>query len=323
MAARTIDDPKARLTTILIAPLMSCSARLPVYVLLIGAFVEPRFGPFMAGFCLVLMHLVGLIVAIPVAMFLNRFIVRGSRVPFVMEMPPYRTPQMRTVFWRMWQSGEKFLRRAGTIIFAMTIVIWALSYFPRPESVRTEALNQFAQQAAAAEETNPETVLAAVSDPDANPALAAQAENVVAGAYVEQSYLGRAGRAIQPVFAPAGFDWKITVGVLASFPAREVIVATMGIIYNLGSEVDEESGDLIGALHKARWEDGARAGQPVFTIPVVFAIMVFFALCLQCGSTVAVMARETNWGWALFGFAYMTALAWIGAVLTYQIGSLV
>jgi ferrous iron transport protein B len=128
------------------------------------------------------------------------------------------------------------------------------------------------------------------------------------------------GKAIQPIFAPAGFDWKITVGVLASFPAREVIVSTLGIIYSLGGDVDEESGDLKEALHNETWDDGPRAGQPIFNLPVVFSIMVFFALCSQCGSTLAVTAKESSWKWAAFTFFYMTALAWLGAVAVYQIG---
>jgi len=322
MATRTIDDPKARLVTILISPLMSCSARLPVYVLLIGAFIEPRYGPFWAGLSLVAMHFVGLLTAIPVAMFLNRFIIRGKRIPFVMEMPPYRPPQLRNVFWRMWQSGQKFLRRAGTVIFAMTIIIWALSYFPRPDSVAQQTTAQYCSDLAQERNISEEGVGALLDDPDSPEAQ--RLEGRIAGAYLEQSYMGRIGKAIQPIFAPAGFDWKTTVGVVASFPAREVIIATLGIIYNnLGGDVDEESDDLISAMQRARWEEGPRAGEPVFTPLVAFSIMIFFALCMQCGSTVAVIAREANWGWAVFAFGYMTALAWIGAVLVYQIGSLI
>lgn len=324
MATRTIEDPKARLVTILIAPLMSCSARLPVYVLLIGAFVEPRYGPWWAGFTLVAMHFVGLLVAIPVAMALNRWVIRGTRIPFVMEMPPYRTPQLRDVLWRMVERGGAFLRRAGTIIFAMTIIIWALVYFPRSASVEQAATQRFIDQTAA-EMALPAADVADLverNDADANDRfdeeLAARLSNSVEGAFVEHSYLGRLGRTVQPIFSPAGFDWRITIGVLASFPAREVIIATLGIIYNLGSEVDEESDTLVAAMRNARWESGPRAGEPVFTIPVAAAIMVFFALCLQCGSTVAVIARESAWKWAIFAFCYMTALAWVGAVLTYQ-----
>jgi len=297
LATRTIEDPRARLTTILVSPLMSCSARLPVYVLMIGAFIEPSYGSAVAGFSLFVMHFVGLVVAVPVAWALNRFLLGTRPQPFLLEMPPYRVPRLRDILWRMWERAREFLLRAGTIIVAMAIIIWALVYFPRPESVREKV------EAAAAFET-PDVV-----------------EKRVAAAYIEQSYLARAGRFVQPVFAPAGFDWKITVGVLASFPAREVIIATLGTIYGIGSEVDEESGDLRKILAADRWGEGPRAGQHVFSVPVALAIMVFFALCLQCGATVAVMAKESNWGWAVFAFLYMTFLAWGGAVLTYQVGA--
>lgn len=296
LATRSIEDPRARLTTILVAPLMSCSARLPVYTLMIGAFIEPAHGAAVAGLALFAMHFVGLAVAVPVAWGLNRFVLRTRPQPFILEMPPYRRPRLRDIFWRMWERAREFLVRAGTIIVAMTVIIWALVYFPRPDGVR-------------------ERIVAESAGIDA-----ALVDRRVEAALLEQSYLARAGRVLQPAFAPAGFDWKITVGVLASFPAREVIVATLGTIYGIGGEVDEESGDLRSALAADRWADGPRAGQPVFNVPVALAIMVFFALCLQCGATIAVMAKESHWGWAVFAFAYMTALAWLGAVLTYQAG---
>ena len=298
LATRTIEDPRARLTTILVAPLMSCSARLPVYVLMIGAFIEPVYGAVAAGVALFAAHLVGLVVAVPVAWGLNKFILHTRPQPFLLEMPPYRRPRLRDILWRMWERAREFLVRAGTVIVAMAVIIWALVYFPRPEGVR--------QQVVAS--------LSALNDP-------AAVERAVDAAYLEQSYLARAGRVVQPLFAPAGFDWKITVGVLASFPAREVIIATLGTIYGVGQDIDEGSGDLRSALARDLWTQGSRAGRPVFTAPVALALVVFFALCLQCGATVAVMAKEAGWGWAVFGFFYMTGLAWLGAVLTYQLGT--
>ena len=298
LATRTIEDPRARLTTILVSPLMSCSARLPVYTLMIGAFIEPAYGAAVAGFALFAMHFIGLAVAIPVAWGMNKFLLRTRPQPFLLEMPPYRRPRLRDIFWRMWERAREFLVRAGTVIVAMTVIIWALVYFPRPVEVREQT----------------EAALSVVNDP-------ASVDRAVDAAYMEQSYLARAGRALQPVFAPAGFDWKITVGVLASFPAREVIIATLGTIYGIGQDVDGESGDLRSALARDLWTHGPKTGSPVFTVPVALAIMVFFALCLQCGATVAVMAKEARWGWAVFGFVYMTLLAWLGAVLTYQLGT--
>jgi len=318
LATRTIEDPRARLLTILIAPLMSCSARLPVYVLMIGAFIAPIHGPWVAGAVLFGMHFLGLLVAMPVAWLLNRFVFRMPAQPFLLEMPPYRIPRLRDVLWRIWERVREFLVRAGTVIFAVTILLWVLLYFPRPASVEELTRAQFV--ASAAEDAGGEAaVLEALQDPDSE--LSATLDHRVQSAYVEQSLLGRTGRFIQPVFAPAGFDWKITVGVLASFPAREVIVATLGIIHSLGGDVDEESGDLRSALASQMWGSGPLAGRPVYTVPVAVAVMVFFALCLQCGATVAVIAKESNWRWATFAFVYMTALAWLGAVLAYQLGT--
>ncbi|MFZ4597471.1 MAG: ferrous iron transport protein B [Terrimicrobiaceae bacterium] len=317
MAARSLEDPKARLTTILMTPFMSCSARLPVYVLLIGAFVEPAHGPYVAGWTLFLMHFVGAAVAMPLAWFMNRCILKIKTQPFILEMPDYRVPTLRNVFIRMWGRGREFVVRAGTVILAFSIIIWALLYFPRSESVAEETRDAFIS----AESANlPATEVAtALDDPES--ALSVRLDHRIQGAYIEQSYLGQFGKAVQPIFDPAGFDWKITVGVLSSFPAREVIIATLGIIYNLGSDVDEGSDDLRSILANEKWQSGPRAGQPVYTLPVVFALMVFFALCMQCGATVAVIAKELNWSWAIGSFVVMTALAWVAAVMIYQIGS--
>lgn len=318
MATRTIQDPRARLITILLAPFMSCSARLPVYVLMIGAFIEPRYGAAVAGAVLFGMHFVGLIVAMPFVYLANKYFLKMEAQPFVMEMPSYQVPRARDVFLRMYSQGREFVVNAGTVIFAITVVIWALLYFPRPESVGEEARAAFLADAAAERGAPAEQVESALETDDA---LAAALEHAEASAYIEQSYMGRAGKAVQPVFEWAGFDWRITVGVMASFPAREVIISTMGIIYSLGGDADEESDDLRSIMAGQRWTSGERAGQPIFTIPVVIAIMVFFALCQQCGATVAVIAQESSWRWAAFSFFFMTGLAWIAATAVYQIGS--
>ncbi len=284
LATRTIEDPKARLATILIAPLMSCSARLPVYLLMIGAFIAPIFGAGVAAMTLFAMQMIGLVVALPIAWIMNRWILRVAAQPFVLELPPYRLPTARDTFWRVWLGGREFLERAGSIILILSVVIWALLYFPHHGG----------------DSANPE----------------------VQAAQIESSYLGQAGRFIQPVFAPAGFDWKITIGVLASFPAREVIVSTLGIIYHLGGETDDTA-SLADAMRRERWVDGPRMGEPVFTIPTVVAIMIFFAFCMQCSSTLVVIGREAGPRHAIWTFAYMTALAWVAAVIAYQVGSLI
>jgi ferrous iron transport protein B len=274
LASRTIEEPRARLITILITPLMSCSARLPVYLLLLGAFVQPRWGSTVAALALMGIQTFGLVMALTTAWVATR-ILRAPPQAFVMELPPYRLPTLRDVGWRIFGGAGDFLQRAGTIILAISVLIWALLYFPHRE-------------------------------------------NATPAEQVEQSWLGQAGHTLEPVLALAGFDWKITVGVLASFPAREVVVSTLGIIYNAG----DEDGDGLGTvLSQARWGPGPREGRPVFTLPVVLALMVFFALCLQCSSTVVVMGREAGWRLAVGAFLYMTALAWIGAVVVYQVGS--
>ncbi|MEI8294073.1 MAG: ferrous iron transport protein B [bacterium] len=318
MATRTLSDPKARLTTILMAPFMSCSARLPVYILLIGTFIEPLYGPLVAGAVLFAMHFVGLALALPLAWILNRFFLKIKTQPFILEMPDYRVPTLRNIFHRMWERGREFVLRAGTVILAFSILIWSLLYFPRDPGVREKATQSFLAEAAASH--SPTEIQTALEHPDSE--MSSALTHRIDSAYIEQSYLGRFGKAVQPVFEPAGFDWKITVGVLSSFPAREVIIATLGIIYNLGSDVDEGSDDLRAVLQKEKWSEGPHAGEPVFTMPVVLGIMVFFALCMQCGATVAIIARELNWRWAALSFFGMTFLAWLSAVLIYQIGRL-
>ncbi len=318
MAARTLEDPKARLTTILMVPLMSCSARLPVYVLLIGAFIEPAYGPIVAGWALFGMHFIGIALALPIAWVVNRLYLKIKPQPFILEMPDYRVPTLRNVFFRMWERGREFVVRAGTVILAFSVLIWALLYFPRDASV--EEKTRAAYVAEVSVSSTVAGVETALADPDSEQFTVLQQR--IDGAYIEQSYLGRFGKWAQPVFDPAGFDWKITVGVLSSFPAREVIIATLGILYNLGAEVDEGSDDLRTVLAQEKWTEGPRMGQPVFTLPVVIGIMVFFALCAQCGATVAVVAKELNWRWAAISFFGMTALAWISAVLIYQVSGL-
>ncbi len=316
LSARVIPDRRARLLTILISPLMSCSARLPVYVLMIGAFIEPRFGAGWAAFTLFVMHLLGLVVAIPCALLINRFVLRLPRQPFVLEMPSYRWPVPRNLAFRIWEAGSAFIVRAGSIILAISIIVWALLYFPRPDSVAESTTADFLAAQMAESGDSLEVIEQKLEEDESlQSALDAQID----GALVAQSWMARAGRFIQPVFAPAGFDWKITVGVLASFPAREIIVSTLGIIYKLGGDEDEESEGLRATLAADTWSTGPQAGQPVFNPAVALAVMVFFALCMQCGATLAVLARESSWAWAAFAFIYMTLLAWAGAVLTYQI----
>lgn len=301
MATRTIDDSKDRIATMLVAPLMSCSARLPVYAIFIGAFIPAQtvwgwIG--LQGLTLFALYCVGIFVAIPVAWILKKTLLKGQPAPFVIELPSYKIPDVGTVGMRIYQSGRHFLERAGTLILAATIVMWALAYFPRSETIAAHYEAERERLVGA-----PEEVLNNLSSQEA-------------GDMLKQSFLGRMGHALEPVVEPLGWDWRIGMAALASFPAREVIVAVLGTIYSLG-EVDEESTSLRDALRSATWSDGRK----VFNIPVALSIMVFFALCAQCVSTLAVIQRETGaWRWPVLTFVYMTVLAYIGAFVTYRLG---
>lgn len=297
MAARIMPDSRSRLLTILIAPLMSCSARLPVYVLLIGAIIEPKYGPVVAGLTLFAMHSVGVIMSIPIIILLNRKVLRANKLPFSMELPPYQMPKWRDVFNAMVGRGKVFLQTAGTVIIVMSVIIWGLLYFPRSAEADARYLTEYRTSLSTAQKE-------VISE-----------ENYVDGKRLENSILGNIGRAIEPAFAPAGFDWRISTAILAAFPAREVLVSSLGIIFDLGSDQDEESNHLRGAMREATWPDG----RPLLTTGATFALMVFFALCSQCGATLATIKRETNtWKWPIFTFVYMTTLAYLMAVLVNQ-----
>jgi ferrous iron transport protein B len=322
MATRVIEDRRDRLTTILIAPLMSCSARLPVYTLMIAAFIpERRFAGGLIGLqglTLFSMYLVGIVVAAAVALLLKRTLMRSAAPPFLMELPPYKWPSPRVVLHRMLERGWDFLRNAGTIIFAVSIVMWGALYYPRISS--DEAAPFISRRHAL--ERDLENAQARGDKPGIEAADTALAElaDRLEGAQKRQSLLGRAGRLIEPLVKPLGWDWRIGSAVIASFPAREVVVATLGVIFDVGEHAAEDEGSqrLGSALHSATWPE---SGRPLFNIPVALSVMVFFALCAQCVSTLAVIGRETgSWVWPFFTFAYMTSIAYIAAFLTYQVG---
>jgi ferrous iron transport protein B len=316
MATRVIENRRDRMVTILVSPLMSCSARLPVYLLLIAAFVPARtVAGFVSqqGLVLFAMMSLGAVIAVPVAWLLKKTFFRGDTPAFVMELPSYKWPSPRIVLLRVYDRSKAFVLRAGTLIFAATIVVWAAGYFP----VGRQNLDQVTARLEALEGAPRDRV-----DESEIERLRSE-QNRLASAAIAESYLGTAGRAIEPVVRPLGWDWRIGVGVLASFPAREVIIATLGTVYSLGGDVDVEEDAsrerLASALQSSTWPDG----RPVYNIPVAMSIMVFFALCAQCVSTLVVIRRETNsWVWPIFTFVYMTALAYAGAWITYRIGML-
>jgi ferrous iron transport protein B len=319
MSTRVIENRRDRLTTILVAPLMSCSARLPVYVLLIAAFLPVRsddnpdgFAWWVPGLTLFAMYLVGFVAAPVVALLLKRTLLRGETPVFVMELPAYKRPTLRAVVRRMVEAGWAFVRRAGTVILAAMILIWAALYFPNTDATGVS----FEERVAAAEAKKED----AGEDEEAA-AAAGRERNAINGEWKRNSYLGRVGHALEPAFTPLGWDWRIGTAALASFPAREVVVGMLGMVYDVGEDTGEDGSALQQAMRREWAASGAAASYPV---PVALSLMVFVALCLQCVSTLAVIRRETrSWWWPAFTFGYMTALAYAGAFVTFQVGRLV
>ena len=303
-ASRILGDERDRLATIAVAPLMSCSARLPVYVVLLAAFFPAQ----QAGLMLFAMYAIGIVAAVLVSMLLRRTALRGGESSLVMELPVYQRPRWKLVTLHTWFAVKGFLKTAGTVIFFATIVVWALAYFPRSEEIRARFARERQQVAAAG-----------------GAAAAAQLASVdarEAAAHLGNSYLAAMGKTAQPLFRPAGFDWRMTVGVLAAFPARELVIPTLGTLYSLGEvEADPDAPDqrLQDALRTTPGPDG----KPAMSGLIAVAAMVFFALCSQCAATLAAIRRETHsWRWPVFVFSYMTALAWLAAVAVYQVGRL-
>jgi len=277
MATRTIENRKDRLVTILVAPLMSCSARLPVYALMIAVLLPAAMLWQKVGIMLS-MYLLGIVAAFAMAWLFKKTLLKSETPMLLLEMPPYRWPSPRTILLRMWERSLIFLRRAGTIILALSIILWALATYPKP------------------------------TDPEATPADA-----------IAQSFAGRMGHAIEPLITPLGYDWKIGIGLIGSFAAREVFVGTMAIVYNIENAEEENSEPLRDTMRNERRSDGS----PVFTPLVCLGLMAFYVLAMQCVSTLAIVRRETNsWRWPLFQLGYMTLLAYVAALVIYQGGRL-
>lgn len=313
LATRTIESPKGRLVTILIAPLMSCSARLPVYTLLIAASIpDIKILGFLklTALTMLAMYLLGVVVALGMAWIFKRTLLREDAPLLIMELPPYKKPSLAMVLRQMWDRSFVFLKQAGTIILGINIVLWFLAAYPKDS--RAEAGFQ-AQRAA----------ILGGSEFPANPEQAAQLEAieaVKAGTALRHSFAGRLGHAIEPIIAPLGFDWRIGIGIITSFAAREVFVSAMSTVYNVGSkEYDGEMSGLTRTLKEQKRPDGS----PMYTVRTSLALMVFYVFALQCVSTIAVVKRETNsWKWPAFQWIYLGLLAWIFAFLTYQVGGM-
>lgn len=306
MATRVIPDRRDRIATILAAPFMTCSARLPVYALLIAAFVPNQsVGWFnLQGLVLLGLYLLGIVGGLSTAWLMKRSALRGPKPQFALALPEFRWPNPQTVLIKLIDRARIFLRRAGTVIFTVAIIVWALAYFPRSAEIHASLQAATSQAEATLSGAELEMQLQRI-------------ENQAAADQLEQSLLGRAGRFVAPVFRPLGWDWRVSAAVIAGFPAREVVVAVMGTIYAVGEEAEEAS--LAAKLRSATWPDG----KPIFTLPMVLGLLLFYAWCLQCAATIAVIRRETNsWRWPAFAWTYMTVIGYTGALLIYQLGSM-
>ena len=315
MATRTIESPRDRLVTTLIAPLMSCSARLPVYTLLIAACIPQRrvLGFIkLPGLTMLGMYLLGVCGALVMAWVFKRFLLKGEPALLILELPPYKRPLLRQVLRHVWDRSKLFLRQAGTVILGINILLWFLASYPRSATAERDlALKRAAALAGARTAGLPAT----------NAAFQKHLESLdreAAGARLRDSFAGRLGHLIEPAIKPLGFDWQMGIGIVASFAAREVFVSTMSTVYNVGgAEGTDDMDGLVATLRSQRRPDGTA----VYTTLTGLTLMVFYVFALQCVSTIAVVRRETNsWKWALFQWAYMGALAWLMAFATRHMG---
>jgi len=255
------------------------------------------------------MYLLGIIVALLMAWLFKKTLLKGETPMLIMELPPYKRPLLRVVLRHMWDRSRVFLRRAGTVILGISILLWFLASYPRSAALQSNYAQKraaLAQSLADAPQETRDTQMDALNKEEA-------------GAKLRHSYAGRMGRAIEPAIRPLGFDWQMGIGIIASFAAREVFVSTMSTVYNVGNEADAGSKQLIDTFQQQKHPDGT----PVYTTLTAVTLMVFYVFALQCVSTVAIVRRETNsWKWPVFQWLYMGALAWGLAFVTFQIGRL-
>ena len=306
MATRTLENRKDRIMTMLITPFMSCSARLPVYVLIISAFFAKN-----QGLVLFSIYAVGIVIAIFVALLLKKTVFSKQDVPFVMELPPYRIPTLKNTMAHMWHKGEQYLKKMGTFILLASILIWGLSYYPRQVNYSTNYDEQIAIVSANTK----------LSDSEKQ-SIVSDLELSKASEHQEKSYIGRIGHFIEPAIQPLGFDWKIGISIVTGLAAKEIVVSSMGVLYHAGKGADENSGSLIEKLQKQEYSSGSLTGQKVFTPLAAFAFMLFILIYFPCVAVIAAIKKESNMKWATFTMFYTTIIAWVVAFLVFQIGSL-
>lgn len=316
MAARTIENTKARLITILVAPLMSCSARLPVYTLLIAACIPERtlvgFIP-LQGATLFALYILGILGALGMAWFFKRTLLRGETPLLIMELPPYKRPTLHVVARHVWDRAFLFLKKAGTLILGINILLWFFATYPKSETIAQKYSDLRRPYLAEHSASQPGSLDSAQQHALKNLAQLETQERL------ENSYAGRLGHLIEPLIQPLGMDWQIGIGIVTSFAAREVFVSTMSTIYNVGAGDDDSTQSLARTMRNQTRPDGT----PVYTPLSGITLMVFYVFALQCASTVAIVRKETHsWKWPLFQWLYMGFLAWISAFAIYQSGRL-
>ena len=305
MATRTLENRKDRIVTALVLPFMSCSARLPVYLLFVAAFFDKN-----QGVILLSVYLIGAIVAILTALLLNKTAFKGLSEQFVMELPPYRIPTMRNTLIHIWDKSVQYLQKMATIILVASVIIWALEYFPRD----CEKADMIAQEIELVEN---DTNISEEEKATTIKSLELQQD----AAMSENSYMGRLGHVIEPVVRPCGFDWRMGVSLATGIAAKEVVVSTLGVLLHANDE-EGETASLVQKVRTQKWTSGPKEGELLFTPLVAFGFMIFVLISTPCFATIAAVRREAGWKAVLFTLFYNTGIAWIVSFLVYQIGSL-
>ncbi len=299
MATRTLENRKDRILTIITVPFMSCSARLPVYLLLISAFFTKH-----QGLILTSIYLLGIVMAVVTSLIVKKAAFKHERDQFVMELPPYRIPTFRNAVIHMWDKSVQYLKKMGTVILVATVIIWALEYFPQ----HSPAIDAYTAQI---EQVEADGSL----DEGVKAERVAQLELDRSACQIENSYIGRFGKFVAPVFRPLGFDWQMGVSLITGFAAKEIVVSSMGVLYHSDAEADENSSALQKSLQTHTWSSGPDVGKPVFTPWVAFGYMVFILLYFPCVAALTAVKRESNGKWMLFTAVYTTTVAWLAAFL--------
>lgn len=303
LATRTIESRKNRMTTMLILPFMSCSARLPVFLLFAGIFF-----PTHAGLVLFCLYLIGIVIAILSALLFNRFIFKGKDIPFIMELPPYRIPTLKSVSIDMWDKSKQYLKKMGGFILIASIIVWFLQYFPLNKGLDKQYETKIEQ---VIHQSNAGIINVTEKDEQIN--ILNEEKNRI---HQEQSFIGRLGKSMEPIMKPLGFDWKMSVSVVAGFSAKEIVLSTLAVLYTGSS--DNEEGlkyQLMNATHLD--------GNPVFTNLTVISFLLFILIYFPCVATIIAIKQESgSWKWSVFSMVYTTGIAWLISFIVYQVGNL-